>query len=86
MIRRGGVTDVQWILPRLEIKCLISIQHFTAWISNIVQYNLYVYIYIYIEGGRVGVGVCVCCTIIRRSVTCIRFLCSTLKISAESIA
>ena len=30
MIRRGGVTDVSWILARLEIKCLISIQHFTA--------------------------------------------------------
>ena len=27
MIRRGGVTDVPWFLARLEIKCLISIQH-----------------------------------------------------------
>ena len=30
MIRRGGVTDVPWFLARLEIKCLISIQHFTS--------------------------------------------------------
>ena len=30
MIRRGGVTDVPWFLARLEIKCLISIQHFTG--------------------------------------------------------
>ena len=29
LIRRGGVTDVPWILARLEIKCLISIQYFT---------------------------------------------------------
>ena len=28
--RRGGVTDIQWFLARLEIKCLISHQHFTA--------------------------------------------------------
>ena len=27
MIRRGGVTDVPRFLARLEIKCLISIQH-----------------------------------------------------------
>ena len=27
MIRRGGVTDIPWFLARLEIKCLISIQH-----------------------------------------------------------
>ena len=30
MIRRGGVTDAPRFLPRLEIKFLISIQHFTA--------------------------------------------------------
>ena len=33
MIRRGGVTDFPRFLaqkPRLEIKCLISIQHFTG--------------------------------------------------------
>ena len=30
MIRRVGVTDVPWFLARLEIKCLISIQHFTG--------------------------------------------------------
>ena len=29
MIRRGGITDILWFLARLEIKCLISIQHFT---------------------------------------------------------
>ena len=29
LIRRGGVTDVPWFWARLEIKCLISIQHFT---------------------------------------------------------
>ena len=27
MIRRGGVTYIPWFLARLEIKCLISIQH-----------------------------------------------------------
>ena len=27
IIRRGGVTDIPWFLARLEIKCLISIQH-----------------------------------------------------------
>ena len=30
MIRRGGVTDFPRFLARLEIKCLISIQHFTG--------------------------------------------------------
>ena len=30
MIRRGGVTDFPRILAGLEIKCLISIQHFTG--------------------------------------------------------
>ena len=30
MIRRGGVTDVPWTLPWLEIKCLMCIQHFTS--------------------------------------------------------
>ena len=29
MIRRGWVTDVPWILAGFEIKCLITIQHFT---------------------------------------------------------
>ena len=30
MIRRGGVTDIPWFLARLEIKCVVSIQHFTC--------------------------------------------------------
>ena len=30
MIRRGGVTGFPRFLARLEIKCLVSIQHFTA--------------------------------------------------------
>ena len=30
MIRRGVVTDIPWFLAGLEIKCLISIQHFTG--------------------------------------------------------
>ena len=30
MIRRGVVTDVPRFLARLEIMCLISIQHFTS--------------------------------------------------------
>ena len=29
IIRRGRVTDIPWFLAGLEIKCLISIQHFT---------------------------------------------------------
>ena len=29
MIRRGGITDIPWFLAGLEIKCIISIQHFT---------------------------------------------------------
>ena len=29
MIRRSGVTDIPWFLAGSEIKCLISIQHFT---------------------------------------------------------
>ena len=29
MIRRGGVTYIAWVFARLEIKCLISNQHFT---------------------------------------------------------
>ena len=42
MIRRGGggVTDVPWFLARLEIKCLISIQHFTAFNYGLVLSQL----------------------------------------------
>ena len=30
MIRRGGVTDIAWVFAWLEIKWLISHQHFTG--------------------------------------------------------
>ena len=30
MIRRGDVTNIAWVFERLEKKCLISNQHFTA--------------------------------------------------------
>ena len=30
MIRRDDVTDIAWVLVRLEMKCLVSNQHFTV--------------------------------------------------------
>ena len=30
MTRRGEVTDIAWAFARLEMKCLITNQHFTS--------------------------------------------------------
>ena len=43
MIRRGGVTDIAvffcCFFAWLEIKCLISIQHFTAFVVDMAPSN-----------------------------------------------
>ena len=38
VIRRGDVTDIAWVFARLEMKCVITNQYFTAlliWLRHI---------------------------------------------------
>ena len=38
-LRRGGVTDIPWFFARLEIKRLISHQHFTRVVNMAWRYH-----------------------------------------------